>query len=774
MSEIDSRPEDNITLEPEEEDVLKALLKMCELEDEYVRHLQIRDAKKNDQFWHGFQYLFWDAITQDWRVPTHEVLQNIRTREEVQFVYDYVFNIFKAHGESIIAALAAELPYVQFSPDNADEPMDNRASRAATIRSKQIEDYNNAKEIFLHALFLMFTGHLLAFYTVHKKDESYGTEAIPTLKMEKQQTFPDSYQCQNCEFSTENEGDLVSSQPQPQNSFDNSDGEFNESANQNQEIQAPAQQCPQCQSPVDKVPGMSEMVGVPGIEIKNKGREIIDVFGILNIKVSSYAKDQEAIGYLIQYLDYHYAYARSIWPDKADEIGPSQVSDDFERIMRTPTTAFSSYAQERANMITVKRVWFRPWMLDALSGNNQTLNADDATIQSLKNKFPLGPHIDFVGDDIICAAYNDCLDKNWTLSKPGLSRTVHADPLGQPLIAVQEVKNTIANLKIQTIEYGIPEMFADPEVLDFDEYQQQESSPGLTFPAKPKPGTALSDSFYTRNAAILSKEVEPLEETLTSDAQFLVGSFPSVFGGEAQGGSKTFGEYQASRNYALQRLSIPWQLLSAAWSDVMFKSVKSSFEHQVNDDNYTTRGKAPGQFASQWIKTADTQGNFKYLQPEVGTDFPTSFAQKRSVMMSLVQLNNPDINALIESTDNVGTTARLIGLTDFRIVGELQNAKQLREIAMLVNGEPSENAMDGSVTPSVPIEPEIDDDEAHIKICVDFLISDTGQDLKEDNPNGYKNVIAHKLAHDKNIQMKAMAAQQQAQLQQMQTQGAQQ
>src|SRR5947207_7301285 len=90
------------------------ILKNIEEEDSYIRQRMSRECKQNELYWHGFQYIFWDERVQDFRIPTHDVMEQVSSREEVKFIYDYVVNIFKAHGLSIIAALSSEIPGVPF------------------------------------------------------------------------------------------------------------------------------------------------------------------------------------------------------------------------------------------------------------------------------------------------------------------------------------------------------------------------------------------------------------------------------------------------------------------------------------------------------------------------------------------------------------------------------------------------------------------------------------------------------------------------------------
>src|SRR5436309_15934427 len=111
-------------------------------------------------------------------------MEQVSSREEVKFIYDYVVNIFKAHGLSIIAALSAEIPGVPFSPLDADDPNDVLAAKKAEQLGKIIQKYNKSKLLFYHALFTLFTNHFVASYNCYERDEKHGTVEIPKYKKE--------------------------------------------------------------------------------------------------------------------------------------------------------------------------------------------------------------------------------------------------------------------------------------------------------------------------------------------------------------------------------------------------------------------------------------------------------------------------------------------------------------------------------------------------------------------------------------------------------------
>src|SRR5690348_8404197 len=181
------------------------------------------------------------------------------------------------------------------------------------------------------------------------------------------------------------------------------------------------------------------------------------------------------------------------------------------------------------------------------------------------------------------------MDKCWTIIKSGPSKYIHSDPLGYGLLSIQDLKNQLANLTIETIEYGIPAAFADSETLDFDQFGQQESSPGTITPVKIPIGQDLRSRFYEQKIATPSKEIEVFANRLDEDAQFVTGDYPSIYGGPSEGKSRTLGEYVQSGNRALQRLGLANKFIRQGWKEVIRKSVDAYVEYMDESENHVEK-----------------------------------------------------------------------------------------------------------------------------------------------------------------------------------------
>ena len=176
------------------------------------------------------------------------------------------------------------------------------------------------------------------------------------------------------------------------------------------------------------------------------------------------------------------------------------------------------------NLITFQRTWLRPWAFFALE--------DKALRDELLQLFPDGAYVAFAGD-VYCESRNENMDDHW--------RVLHALPgdgssgrpaLGDVMISVQERFNTLSNLQIETYEYGIPPIYADSEVLDFDSLQNQTAEPGAHYPARAKPGQSLAAGFFQPAPAEVPPDLAQHAANLMGPvAQFLTGAFPALFGG---------------------------------------------------------------------------------------------------------------------------------------------------------------------------------------------------------------------------------------------------
>src|SRR5207244_4757592 len=99
-------------------------------------------------------------------------------RSETGLLYDYVFNIYKAHGESIVAALTQSVPRIEFFPDDADSADDISSAKSKTDIGVLIQRHNNVKQILMEIAQTEFNQGDVAIYRYRRQDKKYGIKKV--------------------------------------------------------------------------------------------------------------------------------------------------------------------------------------------------------------------------------------------------------------------------------------------------------------------------------------------------------------------------------------------------------------------------------------------------------------------------------------------------------------------------------------------------------------------------------------------------------------------
>lgn len=686
--------------------------------EQFVRETQMKKWRKHHHYWNSLQYLAWSEVAHDW-MTADDILEKDPQSDLDPAAYAKVINVFKAHGEILIGALTSGLPAVRFFPKDADDHEDVVSAKARSRIAELIQRQNKARLILMRALFLMYNEGVIFAYNENKQDARFGVIEEPEYDEVEMQSR-DSY-CPACGMGFGSE------------TFDPAQGE---------DPQMSEQTCPQCgqvvQPEFDDTP---EMQNIPsGVKKTPKNRECIEIYGPMNVAIPMWCREQTAVPMLNLKTEESIYMLKEIYQEYADIISSTSYPDTYEKEMRVPSNYKNDFPREIA---TCERVWIRNWAFNYFRRDSEEFKALKAMFKDED------AYVVIINGDQVVEMLPDKLDERWTISFNPLAETLHAEPLGTPMVPLQDITNELGNLTLETIEFGIPEMFASGQVLDFDAYQKVEARPGQITQANIPAGQTLSAGFHEVKPASLSREVELFADRITNVSQFVMGSYPSVYGGAQDGGSGTAREYELSKASALQRLSSTWLIIQEFWAQVMGKAVQSFVTNMKEDQKFVT---AKGSnFVNVWIKKAELTGSVGEVEPEISETFPISWAQKRDVILNLMQMKDEDISAVIRHPENAGLVASIIGVPELFIPGDDSRNKQLAEIAILLLAEPMEvppNALNPSgLLSSIPVSPELDEHPVEAEICKAWMRSEVGQDAKETNPPGYANVMAHLKEH---------------------------
>jgi hypothetical protein len=164
---------------------------------------------------------------------------------------------------------------------------------------------------------------------------------------------------------------------------------------------------------------------------------------------------------------------------------------------------------------------------------------------------------------------------------------------------IQDMTNEGWNLTLEGIEFGIPELYADPDVLDFDAYGKSEARPCQVSPAKAPAGRSLGEGFFEAKTSSISQEIDKFLNRLERVGQFVSGALPTVFGGSIQGEVERLRATRSPRSWPSDSKSPENRKV---WWAGCLKSVPEPLISMLTDEKYVEKhGSAYVMFDSQFI-----------------------------------------------------------------------------------------------------------------------------------------------------------------------------
>jgi hypothetical protein len=759
---------------------LRRLVQQYSTESESTRRQEVRRIKQAHQFWRGLHYLWWNERDQNWHLPFEQKLTDNSSLEDLPR-YEFVTNIYQAFGLSLVAVLSQDVPRVRFFPSSAQAEEDVAAAKAATEVAQLVERNNRIGNLIVEEAFNLWTDGKVGAYVRYVVDgQRFGFHPEAEIGLREVKVGEDVYVCPECGKESPA---APPTETHAKGSVDSAQRTLSESErvrhpespgqSQNQKLEASGQSCDFCGAVLTEEDFVAaEAVTVPEAQTRARvpnGQEVVSIVGGLALKTPPWADEMHEYPYLQWNMEVHQARLKAAYPHAADRIGAPVANggQEYERLARLaqsqggPLTEGGDF---NINLITFQRTWLRPWAFFALD--------DKALRDELLELFPDGAYVVFAGD-VYCEARNENMDDHW--------RVLHALPgdgssgrpaLGDSLISVQERFNTLSNLQMETYEYGIPPIYADSEVLDFDSLQNQIAEPGAHYPARAKVGQSLASGFFQPAPAEVPPDLtEHAADLMGPISQFLTGAFPALFGG-AMSNNDTASGYAMAREQAMGRIGLVWRRMKFFHADVMLLAVDCFRTNRPHDVEVTLLG-AGSAFESKWIRLADLKGNL-FSYPETDEQYPTLWSQQRAVLMQMMANPDSQMQSVLAHPENMGLIKRLLGLEEFVIPDEESRTKQYREIAQLVAEAPvvrsqdvthlvapavaAANAASGAgesgpgvdadvILPSLIPDEFADNHAVELEICMRWFSSDAGQAAKIEAPLGYANVRAHAMFH---------------------------
>ncbi len=753
-------------LRPELVNALRELVRQYREEGVVARRHEIRRIRQARLFWQGLQYAWWNPNDMNWHLPFEQKTSDDRSLEEMPR-YQFVTNFYQGFGLSFVAVLSQDVPSVRFYPQSPQSLVDISAARAASDVSELVERNNHVEQLLTSIGYFLWTDGKLGAYVRFVKDGArFGFHEEEVLEAVEVPLGADVWACAGCGEEKAAEGT---------EGYQIADTEDEEAGREEGALGGgvrTGQSCAGCGAAMTL--RKAERVTVPRVaEVRRvaNGQEEISIVGGLELNTPVWANEMHEYPYLQWQTEVHRAKLKAAYPHAADKIesAPSQGAEDvYARVSRISVEqGLPSIHPGDAlmNLITFDRTWLRPWAFYSIE--------DTAMRGELLNLFPDGCFVGFAGD-VYCEARNESMDDHW--------RVLHAMPgdgqnrpsVGDSLVQVQERYNVLSNMQAETYEYGIPPIYADPQVLDFDALANQVAEPAAHFPARARPGQPLAAGFFQPAPAQVPPDMIRHQQDLIGPvAQFLTGLFPAVFGGNMED-VKTASGYALARDQALGRLGLVWRRLKVFYGEMMLLGVDVFRKNRPGDVDVPLLG-PDGTLDARMIRVGDLKGNIR-VHAETDETFPRLKSQQRGVLQQLFGLKDPVIQEALAEPANLGFIKSVLGLTELVIPGEDARNKQLREIqtmlgsapivvtmpaarsdAQSANGEPVAGGTP-VVLPSVAVDTLLDDHAVEFEECKRWANSEAGQSAKMVNPAGFANVRAHAEAHLRVLQASQIAA----------------
>lgn len=685
-----------------------------------ARREEVKKCKQAREYWKGVQNIWWNESDQEWRFPFDQIASGDLLSDQ-QPRYSFITNIYQAFGLSIIAVLSQAIPVTRLFPQSTQQPEDVTTAKVGSEVIRLIQRNNQATSLLEKIGYYAWTDGKVAGYMRYVQDGlRFGFKDQPDMGLGQFQ-MPGAEAIMSC----------------PECGTQTPLSQMNDPA------------CPGCGAPLDEssmIPPMSyEVPQQTGSTEIEKGQEILDIFGALEVRTPMWANDQHEFPYLIWSTEVHRSKLMHTYPHvrtKLSEETPSGGEDTYERQVRLRLHYSGIYDEAgtpSANLITFDRVWLRPWVFEA--------EMDQGVRTELLNLFPQGVYCAFAADQF-CEARPENMDDHWTVMNimPGEGQNRNA--IGTSMVSIQERYNTLNNLIVENIEFGVPPIYADDAVLDFDALEDQTAEPGAHYPVTPPTSGRVSDAFYQPQPTPISSETYRHVQDLAGPmGQFQVGAFPSLFGGSAQNIDTASG-YAMSRDQALGRQGIFWRAIKVFWDSCMIKGVMVYRENR--DEDLEVPLKQIGQeFPSSMIRLDELQGSI-VVYSETEEQFPEMWTAQRRTLMELLQLGSEEIQEIMTHPENMKILKDIVGLKNLNIPGEDSRDKQWRELTRLLE-EPPMQTPQGFIS-SVEID-IFDDHSVELEVIVSWINSSVGQQTKEQNPMGYMNVRAHATQHQEALAM---------------------
>jgi hypothetical protein len=630
---------DERDLSPLSEDARKALLDIDQINsktDVAPRRIEIEQTWKADHYDRGYQFLLHHR-NGGWTMPGIGTGFGADTQKKLTELYHT--NIYGEKGEIIVAALSRDVPKVEFFPANPDHAPDQDMA----FVSDDLKDIW-AKNNDLHCLV---------------------RDAAKIFWNEDRCLFWTRYELNGEEYGYEDPDEPVvpENEENPPTEPTNTAG----SVQYQEENKSPSP------TPAPRKP---------------RGRVITTALGKLDHKVPIYVNDIKAMPcvQICEDLDISVVRAKLPWMKEKVHGGGDAVGEvELDRIARenvrqaVPGQYVTGDALNRH--CVVKHSYIRR------SSFFDPLVSEDVR-EELLAKFPDGVLLVKAATEFAFAR-NECIDDHLEIGHPFPGNGQNRRSLGESLLPIQDYVNELISLALDFAKRTVAKKWMDSEAFNIEALKTQTNIPGTIGPFQRQPGVPAEELIFIEPTPTPQPwMITWIQWCIGALAEQITGALPSLFGAAISGQVGSEG-VAIQRDQAMQRVGCPWNSLQSMFATAARQAVMLTARCANKDIADVIPGK--GRVS---IKLNNLKGSV-LCYPEANPEFPESWAQRETRIMSLVDhaLASPSsgISQMILDPRNLQEIQSSLRLKNFKIKGADSVLKQEAEFEILLRSGPVPN-----------------------------------------------------------------------------------
>lgn len=636
---FDGFDDDTRDISPLSEDARKTLLDLDNIHaksDVAPRRIEIEQAWKADHYDRGYQFLLHHR-NGGWTMPGAGT--GFDSQSQRQFSTLYHTNVYGEKGEIIVAALAREVPRVQFFPANPEFPPDQDMAEVATDLKDIWAKNNNLQGLLQDAAKVFWTEDRCLFWTrfeLNGDEYGYEEEEEPVVPEDEQNPPPSPL-----------------------------------------DTEAGIQEQEENKSPVNEAAPR-----------RPRGRVRTTALGKLDHKVPIYVDSQFQMGVLSvsEDKDISTVKAQFLWmKDKVRGGGDGTGETELDRIARenvrqaVPGQYVTGDSLNRH--CVVKHTWLRRSMFFDVS-------VKEDVRKELLAKFPAGCVLVKAATEFAYAR-NECMDDHITVGHPFPGKGQNRRALGESLLPIQDYINEMIALTLDFAKRTVAKKWMDADAFNIESIRTQKNIPGDIGPFRSQPGKSVDQLIFIEPTPTPQPYLVTWTQWLISSlSEQISGALPSLFGAQISGQVGSEG-VAIQRDQALQRVGCPWNSLQAMFSQAARQAAMLTARCANKDINDVIPGK--GRVS---IKLNNLKGNV-LCYPEANPELPESWSQRETRVMSIVDkaLASPssEMGQMILSPKNLKAIKSAIRMPDFVIKGAASVEKQEAELEILLRSAPQPN-----------------------------------------------------------------------------------